>query len=88
MSEGLITTYMNPRRCLCPFAGLRTPGRGPSAGPSTGFLAMVSRSVVLVTDIGCIGLADGYFCTNAFHGLHGRSVTYATGSSWRIPICT
>ncbi len=35
--------------------------------------------VVIVTDIGCSGLADKYFTTNAFHGLHGRSVTYATG---------
>ncbi len=35
--------------------------------------------VVIVTDIGCSGLADKYFSTNAFHGLHGRSVTYATG---------
>jgi pyruvate/2-oxoacid:ferredoxin oxidoreductase beta subunit len=37
------------------------------------------RKVVIVTDIGCSGLADKYFVTNAFHGLHGRSVTYATG---------
>lgn len=35
--------------------------------------------VVIVTDIGCSGLADRYFLTNAFHGLHGRSVTYASG---------
>lgn len=35
--------------------------------------------VVIVTDIGCSGLADKYFTTHAFHGLHGRSVTYATG---------
>ena len=34
---------------------------------------------VLVTDIGCVGLSDQYFVTNAFHGLHGRSVAYATG---------
>src|SRR4030043_1723983 len=37
------------------------------------------HKVVIVTDIGCSGLADKYFTTNAFHGLHGRSVTYATG---------
>lgn len=36
-------------------------------------------NVVIVSDIGCIGLADRYFTTNAFHGLHGRSLTYATG---------
>jgi len=35
--------------------------------------------VVIVSDIGCSGLSDQYFITSAFHGLHGRSVTYATG---------
>jgi pyruvate/2-oxoacid:ferredoxin oxidoreductase beta subunit/Pyruvate/2-oxoacid:ferredoxin oxidoreductase gamma subunit len=35
--------------------------------------------VVIVSDIGCSGLSDQYFTTNAFHGLHGRSITYATG---------
>ena len=35
--------------------------------------------VVIVTDIGCVGLSDQYFNTSAFHGLHGRSLTYATG---------
>ncbi len=35
--------------------------------------------VVIVSDIGCSGLSDQYFVTSAFHGLHGRSVTYATG---------
>src|SRR5574338_1417669 len=37
------------------------------------------RQVVIVSDIGCSGLSDQYFTTNAFHGLHGRSVTYASG---------
>jgi pyruvate/2-oxoacid:ferredoxin oxidoreductase beta subunit len=46
--------------------------------------ALVARqwdphAVVIVTDIGCVGLSDRYFNTNAFHGLHGRSITYATG---------
>ena len=35
--------------------------------------------VVIVSDIGCSGLSDQYFKTSAFHGLHGRSLTYATG---------
>jgi len=35
--------------------------------------------VVIVTDIGCVGLSDQHFITSAFHGLHGRSLTYATG---------
>ncbi|MBN1247065.1 MAG: 2-oxoacid:acceptor oxidoreductase family protein [Anaerolineae bacterium] len=34
---------------------------------------------VIVSDIGCVGLSDQYFITSAFHGLHGRSLTYATG---------
>ena len=37
------------------------------------------KQVVLVTDIGCSGLSDQYFTTSAFHGLHGRSLTYASG---------
>ncbi len=35
--------------------------------------------VVIVTDIGCVGLSDQYLITSGFHGLHGRSLTYATG---------
>jgi pyruvate/2-oxoacid:ferredoxin oxidoreductase beta subunit/Pyruvate/2-oxoacid:ferredoxin oxidoreductase gamma subunit len=42
-------------------------------------LQLDPRQVVLVSDIGCSGLSDQYFVTSAFHGLHGRSVTYATG---------
>lgn len=42
-------------------------------------LKLDPRKVVIVTDIGCSGLSDKYFTTNAFHGLHGRSVTYGTG---------
>ena len=38
-----------------------------------------NTNIVVVTDIGCIGLIDRHFNTNAFHGLHGRSITYATG---------
>jgi pyruvate/2-oxoacid:ferredoxin oxidoreductase beta subunit/Pyruvate/2-oxoacid:ferredoxin oxidoreductase gamma subunit len=46
------------------------------------------RNVVIVTDIGCIGLSDRYFCTNAFHGLHGRSITYACGLKLARPELT
>ncbi|MBI4716098.1 MAG: hypothetical protein HY760_09230 [Nitrospirae bacterium] len=35
--------------------------------------------VVIVTDIGCVGLSDPYFRVHTLHGLHGRAVTYATG---------
>lgn len=47
-------------------AGLRRRGTDPT-------------KVVIVTDIGCSGLSDEYFTTSAFHGLHGRSITYASG---------
>jgi len=42
-------------------------------------LGLDPHRIALVTDIGCQGLGDQYFVTNAFHGLHGRSLTYATG---------
>lgn len=42
-------------------------------------LELPPEKVVLVSDIGCVGLSDRYFATNAMHGLHGRSFTYATG---------
>ncbi len=42
-------------------------------------LGYAPEQVVLVTDIGCIGMVDKSFRTNAFHGLHGRSITYASG---------
>jgi 2-oxoglutarate/2-oxoacid ferredoxin oxidoreductase subunit beta len=42
-------------------------------------LGLDPRRVVIVSDIGCQGLGDQYFITNAFHGLHGRSIAYATG---------
>ena len=38
--------------------------------------------VVIVTDIGCVGLSDKYFVTHAFHGLHGRAIP--PGSRCRI----
>ena len=42
-------------------------------------LQLDPAKVVIVTDIGCIGLTCKYFATSAFHGLHGRSITYACG---------
>ena len=46
------------------------------------------KNVVIVTDIGCIGLADRHFVTHAFHGLHGRSITYACGLKLARPELT
>jgi 2-oxoglutarate ferredoxin oxidoreductase subunit beta len=46
------------------------------------------KDVVIVTDIGCIGLSDRHFITNAFHGLHGRSITYGCGLKLARPELT
>lgn len=46
------------------------------------------KKVVIVTDIGCVGLSDKYFITNTFHGLHGRSITYGTGIKLANPELT
>ena len=42
-------------------------------------LGISPTDLCLVTDIGCVGPADKYFACHTFHGLHGRSTTYATG---------
>ena len=46
------------------------------------------KKTVIVTDIGCAGLTDKYFITNAFHGLHGRSMTYGCGIKLANPELT
>lgn len=51
-------------------------------------LAVDPAQVVIVSDIGCAGLSDQYFATSAFHGLHGRSITYATGIKLARPELT
>jgi len=40
---------------------------------------------VIVSDIGCSGLFDTFFNTHAFHGLHGRALTYAAGIKMARP---
>lgn len=75
-----ITTYRDMAQAKYPFC----PGCGhglilDKLNAALVKLQLDPRQVVIVTDIGCSGLSDQYFSTNAFHGLHGRSVTYATG---------
>ncbi|HHH41676.1 MAG TPA: hypothetical protein ENK56_06690 [Chloroflexi bacterium] len=41
--------------------------------------------VVLVTDIGCHGIADRAFATHTVHGLHGRSVALGAGIGMALP---
>jgi len=42
-------------------------------------MGLDGNQICLVSDIGCSGLFDTFFNTHAFHGLHGRVLTYATG---------
>ncbi|NLE73944.1 MAG: hypothetical protein GX604_04860 [Actinobacteria bacterium] len=51
-------------------------------------LELPKNKVVLVTDIGCIGIVDKYYDVNAFHGLHGRVITYASGIKLANPDLT
>ena len=48
-------------------------------------MGLDGSQVVLVSDIGCSGLFDTFFNTHAFHGLHGRALTYATGLKMARP---
>ncbi|MCS7183026.1 MAG: thiamine pyrophosphate-dependent enzyme [Thermoanaerobaculum sp.] len=41
--------------------------------------------VVLVTDIGCHGIADAVFATHTVHGLHGRSTALGCGIAMGLP---
>lgn len=74
----MISTYRNDS--AYPFC----PGCGHSSILDALNEALVRLQIdpaqlVIVSDIGCSGLSDQYFATSAFHGLHGRSLTYATG---------
>ncbi len=43
------------------------------------------EDTVIVSDIGCSGLFDTFFNTHAFHGLHGRALTYGAGIKMAKP---
>ncbi|MGD9973609.1 MAG: thiamine pyrophosphate-dependent enzyme [Desulfatirhabdiaceae bacterium] len=46
---------------------------------------IAGHEIALVSDIGCSGLFDTFFNTHAFHGLHGRALTYAAGIKMSRP---
>jgi len=48
-------------------------------------MGLRNEDVVIVSDIGCSGLFDTFFNTHAFHGLHGRALTYAIGLKMAQP---
>jgi len=89
MSDGPRTTYLTTETIPLPFC----PGCGHQAFVQALDRALVRlqpepHEVVIVTDIGCIGLADQNFTTSGFHGLHGRSITYACGLKLARPELT
>jgi 2-oxoglutarate ferredoxin oxidoreductase subunit beta len=51
-------------------------------------LGLAADQVAIVSDIGCSGLFDTFFNVHAFHGLHGRALTYATGLKMARPDLT
>jgi 2-oxoglutarate ferredoxin oxidoreductase subunit beta len=80
MSDKIMSTYLD--ETLFPYFFCPGCGHGMITNQLNEALVKLQldpHKVVIVTDIGCSGLADKYFRTNAFHGLHGRSMTYATG---------
>ena len=48
-------------------------------------MGLSGHQIVIVSDIGCSGLFDTFFNTHAFHGLHGRALTYAIGIKMARP---
>jgi 2-oxoglutarate/2-oxoacid ferredoxin oxidoreductase subunit beta len=89
MNNTAYKTYMNDAVGPLPFC----PGCGHNTMVKSLDKALVKlqkdpKEVVIVTDIGCVGLSDKYFNTNAFHGLHGRSITYACGLKLARPELT
>jgi Pyruvate/2-oxoacid:ferredoxin oxidoreductase gamma subunit len=48
-------------------------------------MGLIGHQIVIVSDIGCSGLFDAFFHTHAFHGLHGRALTYAAGLKMARP---
>jgi pyruvate/2-oxoacid:ferredoxin oxidoreductase beta subunit/Pyruvate/2-oxoacid:ferredoxin oxidoreductase gamma subunit len=51
-------------------------------------LGLSGDRIAMVSDIGCSGLFDTFFHTHAFHGLHGRALTYAAGLKLARPELT
>lgn len=89
MSKKQYTSYMTDKIGPLPFC----PGCGHTMLIKALDKALVKlqldpKDVVIVTDIGCMGLSDRYFITNAFHGLHGRSITYGCGLKLARPELT
>lgn len=80
-----MTSLLNRDRppVFCPGCGHEAVVRGLDQALQT--LKLPGNQVAIVSDIGCSGLFDTFFNTHAFHGLHGRALTYATGIKMARP---
>jgi pyruvate/2-oxoacid:ferredoxin oxidoreductase beta subunit/Pyruvate/2-oxoacid:ferredoxin oxidoreductase gamma subunit len=82
--DRMIETYRNERSYpFCPGCGHRLIL--DALDRALVRLQLDPAQTVIVSDIGCQGLGDQYFALNAFHGLHGRSIAYATGIKLQNP---
>lgn len=80
-----MSSLLNRERPLvfCPGCGHEAVVRGLDQALQK--LGVPGNRVAIVSDIGCSGLFDTFFNTHAFHGLHGRALTYATGIKMARP---
>ncbi len=80
-----MTSLLNRQRppVFCPGCGHEAVVRSLDQALQT--LELQGNQVAIVSDIGCSGLFDTFFNTHAFHGLHGRALTYATGIKMARP---
>lgn len=80
-----MTSLLNRERppVFCPGCGHEAVVRGLDRALQQ--LDLAGEQVAIVSDIGCSGLFDTFFNTHAFHGLHGRALTYATGMKMAGP---
>ena len=83
-----MTSLLNKNRppVFCPGCAHETVTR--ALDKTFDSLQLQDRDIVIVSDIGCSGLFDTFFNTHAFHGLHGRALTYATGIKLACPDLT
>ncbi len=72
-----IVTARRADMCYCP--GCSHGMVLEQLGQALDGIGVPPSRVCVVSDIGCIGTADRYFACHTFHGLHGRSITYAEG---------
>ncbi len=75
-----MTEFLNSEKAMpyCPGCGHPHVLRGLDEALTQ--LGMPRERITLVTDIGCVGLADSLFpTTHTVHTLHGRSVAIASG---------